>query len=314
MKSGSILFARYTHRVDNGQLYDPAYERFVAAIELPADIGNGLSSLLDRYGIDVTIYPSVSSFLAADAEPGARGRCVFVGLDPQSDRGHRELGELCAAAETATVFVVAKRADSAIRRAALDAGATDVIEYPLIASYLANRLSECAEVSTGDFIYRAMLPEDAALEQAFVRSLSERSRYLRFFSALRELSPRTLYQFTHTQFPESHALVAAVSNAGRQDIVAVARYAPGEAGNLADFAVVVADRWQGQGLAARLLRGLMAVAAVAGRDGLQGMVLKENTKMLKLSEALGFERRSCPGDSTVWIVRRRFSSPPGVPT
>lgn len=303
--------------MDNGRSHEQSGERpderFVAAIGLQDDVGSGLSSLLGRHVIGVKPYVSVGLFVAEEAATRARVRCLFVGLDPLSEQGHRKLEELSAIAGNAPVFVVAETADRACRRAAIGAGATDVIEYTLLTSYLANRLSECADVATGAFIYRAMLPGDEALEQAFVRSLSERSRYLRFFSALRELSPRTLYQFTHTEFPESHALVAAVNAPGRQEIVAVARYAPGEGPNVADFAVVVADRWQGQGIAARLLRGLMAVAAVAGMDGLQGMVLKENTKMLSLAEALGFERRPCPGDATVWIVRRRFSGVPGVP-
>ncbi len=283
-------------------------------MELPGDVGDGLSSLLGRHAIDVKTYANAGFFLAADAATRTRARCLFVGLDPLSEQEHHNLRELSTAVGPAAVFVVAETADKARRRAAIGAGATDIIEYPMLTAYLANRLSQCADVATGALIYRAMLPEDEALEQAFVRSLSERSRYLRFFSALRELSPQTLYQFTHTEFPESHALVAAVSASDRQDIVAVARYAPGEVPNVADFAVVVADRWQGQGIAARLLRGLMAVAAVAGMDGLQGMVLKENTKMLSLAEALGFERRRCPGDATVWIVRRSFSGSPRAPT
>ena len=304
--------------MDDGLSYKRAYERaqerFVAAVELPADIGSGLSSLLGRYAIEVTAYANVESFLGEEAGMRARNHCLFLGIDPTTARGLAKLQGLCSAVDAAAVFVVAGTASSACRRAAIGAGATDVIEYPLMASYLANRLSDCAEVATGALVYRAMLPEDAAMEQAFVRSLSERSRYLRFFSALRELSPRTLHQFTHTRFPESHALVAAVGSSGRQDIVAVARYAPGDGPKVADFAVVVADRWQGQGIATRLLRGLMAVAAVAGMHALKGMVLKENTRMLRLAEALGFERSRSAADPTVWVVRRELWGPPRPPT
>ena len=39
---------------------------------------------------------------------------------------------------------------------------------------------------------RPIRPEDAAIEQAFVRKLSDESRYFRFMDSLRELSPRML--------------------------------------------------------------------------------------------------------------------------
>ncbi len=46
---------------------------------------------------------------------------------------------------------------------------------------------------------RPIRPEDAGIEQEFVRKLSDESRYFRFRDAARELSPRMLAQLTRVR-------------------------------------------------------------------------------------------------------------------
>ena len=56
----------------------------------------------------------------------------------------------------------------------------------------------------------------------------------------------------------------------------------------AEFSVVVADRWQGKGIGAELLRRCLAIAREQKIETVRGTVLSENTQMLALGKKLGF--------------------------
>ena len=135
-------------------------------------------------------------------------------------------------------------------------GALEVLDKPLITTVLLRRLSqlfpsesfelegpsEGVKLRNGARVtIRTMQPQDAEIEQAFVRGLSKRSRYLRFFSGITELSPGVLEELTNPHFPSSYALIATVCEDDHEKQVAVARYAPTEDASVAEFAVVVDD-------------------------------------------------------------------------
>jgi hypothetical protein len=67
---------------------------------------------------------------------------------------------------------------------------------------------------------RPIRPEDADLEQEFVKAMSDESRYYRFMDTLRELTQTMLVRFTQIDYDREMALVAAketlkVRNGGR---------------------------------------------------------------------------------------------------
>src|SRR3546814_15542910 len=57
---------------------------------------------------------------------------------------------------------------------------------------------------------RPIRPEDAESLQEFIRGLSDESRYMRFVSMLRELTPAMLARYTKIDYDRELALVAAV--------------------------------------------------------------------------------------------------------
>ena len=70
------------------------------------------------------------------------------------------------------------------------------------------------------------------------------------------------------------------------------RYAPNADGINAEFALVVADAWQGKGLGSALLERLCACAKEAGYEALYGHILEANHDMLALAARLGFHEVS----------------------
>jgi len=146
---------------------------------------------------------------------------------------------------------------------------------------------------------RTMRPDDASIEQDFVRSLSPRSKTLRFFSPIKELSATALKKFIHTDFPNEMALVATVDQDGIEHEIGVARYAPSSGSGQVEFAVVVADDWQGKGIATELLRHLFSIASEVGINSIEGFILRDNIPMLRLAREFGFRIQPDKEDSGI---------------
>lgn len=133
---------------------------------------------------------------------------------------------------------------------------------------------------------RPIRPEDAELERRFFDGLSERSRYQRFLNQMAQLPPSMLARFTQLDYDRELALVAL--SPGGAEFIAVGRYAPNADGETAEFALTVADAWQGRGLGRALLVRLCECARAAGYRTLYGHILNANTDMLALANRLGF--------------------------
>lgn len=157
---------------------------------------------------------------------------------------------------------------------------------------------------------RTIRPEDRDIESAFVSGLSSNSKYFRFFSAIKDLSPRMLDRFTHMNYPSEMALIATVQTATGELEIGVARYAPGNSEQTAEFAVVVDDAWQGRGIGRELLHHLFDVARAAGFAKIEGIVLKANNNMLVFCRDLGFTVSQYPGDAAIVSVVKELEIGP----
>ena len=138
---------------------------------------------------------------------------------------------------------------------------------------------------------RPVRPEDAEIERAFVAGLSEETRYNRFFYRLHELTPAMIGRFTQVDYDRELALLALTDDAqspGGHAIAGIARYIANPDHATAEFAIVVADEWQGRGVASQLMQALIACAKRKGLRSLHGVVLRSNQNMLHFVQRLGF--------------------------
>ncbi|GAB6040715.1 bifunctional acetate--CoA ligase family protein/GNAT family N-acetyltransferase [Endothiovibrio diazotrophicus] len=156
-----------------------------------------------------------------------------------------------------------------------------------------------------DLTIRPIRPEDAEIEQAFVRGLSERSRYFRFLQPLRELTPQMLARFTQIDYDREMALIAVVEENGVEREVGVSRYVTNPDRTSCEFAIVVDDEWQRKGIAHHLMAQLLETARDRGLDTMEGEVLASNHEMLELVGKLGFEITISPEDPGLRHVTRR---------
>jgi acetyltransferase len=138
------------------------------------------------------------------------------------------------------------------------------------------------------FSLRPIRPEDAEMEQAFVRRLSSASRYFRFMGAVRELTPAMLARFTQIDYDREMAFVAMLSDGAAETEIGVARYISNPDGSSCEFAIVVDDAYQRRGLGGIMMQQLIKVARERGLAAMTGYVVSENDGMLNLCSGLGF--------------------------
>ena len=137
-------------------------------------------------------------------------------------------------------------------------------------------------------VIRPVLPQDQDLTSAFFNALPAASRYDRFLSPMRALPADLLARFTHVDYADHLALVAEVFIDGHETVIAEARYVRGEDKTSAEFAISVAEAWQGHGLAKLMLAKLSCRAAGDGITRIVGETLASNDKMLHLARKAGF--------------------------
>ncbi|TAN49326.1 MAG: GNAT family N-acetyltransferase [Methylococcaceae bacterium] len=177
-------------------------------------------------------------------------------------------------------------------------------EHMAIHPYPAHLTSQWQLPDGTDIIIRPIRPEDAELEQEFVRGLSEESRFFRFMTTLHELTPAMLARFTQIDYDREMALIAVTVQNGKELELGVCRYAINPDGESCEFALVVSDAWQGKGLGTKLMGVLLNAARTRGLKRMEGEVLGSNTNMLKLMKILDFGVTSNEDDPAVKRVTK----------
>lgn len=155
-----------------------------------------------------------------------------------------------------------------------------------------------------EYRIRPVCPDDIERERAFILGLSEESRYTRMMGTIREPSAALLQQLVHVDYDRSMTLVAVVGDSAHERIIASAQYAADSSGRGCEFAVAVADAWQGHGVGATLTGALLDYARARGFRRFHGDVLACNNRMIDLVHWLGMTSHSRSDDSALLEVSR----------
>ncbi len=118
-----------------------------------------------------------------------------------------------------------------------------------------------------------------------MRGLSEESRYFRFISTLTELTPKMLVRYTQIDYDRELALVAAIGRPTQRDadgadeaVIGVVRYLLNPDRETCEFAIAIADDWQGKRLGSTLMRAIIEAARNKGLKRIEGFVLGSNAR------------------------------------
>lgn len=146
-------------------------------------------------------------------------------------------------------------------------------------------------------LVRPVRPDDAPMQQAFVRALSLASRRRRFHTGVTELSQPLLRYLTAADHVDHVALLAEAGAGEHARQVAEARWMRrSEEPQRADFAIAVADDYQGVGLGARLMDTLERSAVERGIRALHGSILRSNAPMVEWLARRGWRLARDPCD------------------
>jgi acetyltransferase len=144
-----------------------------------------------------------------------------------------------------------------------------------------------------DVRIRPIRGEDEPLLVKFHEPLSEHSVYMRYFRAL-NLDQRTqhdrLTRICFIDYDREMALVATRANpeTGQREIIGVGRLSRLNNERDAEFALLISDKFQGQGLGTKLLEKLLEYARDEGIERVMAYMLPENRGMRNIAQSLGF--------------------------
>jgi acetyltransferase len=154
---------------------------------------------------------------------------------------------------------------------------------------------------------RLLTPQDAPAEQRFFNGLSLDSRHQRFHFGLHEVSASLLALLVNVDQQFHRAWVLEHDTPAGPVVMADARHVSDPADpTRAEFALAVADAWQGRGLGRRLLGHVIDDARARGVRTLFGDVLAENRRMLALMREAGLRLHAHPDGPQ--LVRATWSA------
>jgi acetyltransferase len=170
----------------------------------------------------------------------------------------------------------------------------DKLPKPAIRPYPTQYISTWKVKNGEQVTIRPIRPEDEPLLVKFHETLSEESVYYRYFSQLKldqRIAHERLTRICFNDYDREIALVAEhiESSSGRLEILGIGRLSKARGLNEAEFALLISDKWQGQGLGTELLKRLVFVGKNEKLNRIVATILSENHAMHRVSRKVGFK-------------------------
>ncbi len=173
--------------------------------------------------------------------------------------------------------------------------ADEALPRPVIRPYPAQYISTATLRDGTPVTIRPIRPEDEPLLVRFHQTLSERSVYFRYFHMItlhQRTSHERLTRMCFIDYSREMALVVERTDpeTGQPEIMAVGRLSrtPGVQEPEAEFALLVNDRYQRQGLGSELLPRLVQIGRDEGLKRITAEILPENRGMQLIAAKHGF--------------------------
>jgi GNAT superfamily N-acetyltransferase len=144
---------------------------------------------------------------------------------------------------------------------------------------------------------RPLKVEDAALYPDCLKEITPEDLRLRYFAAMREVSPELIDKLVHYDPAHAMACIAIEEDSGR--MLGVVRLHDDPGGEHAEFAIIVRSHLKGHGLGWLLMKHMIAYAKEKGLKSVRGQVLAENATMLLMCSELGFHATDDPDERGV---------------
>lgn len=138
-------------------------------------------------------------------------------------------------------------------------------------------------------ILRPIRPEDEPMWLEMFENFSEQTIMNRFFYLIKDTPHEMRVRYCNIDYDREIAIVGEIVEEGRRKIVGVVRLVIEPRGKKGEFAVVVADPWQGLGIGTKMVDHMIGIAEDKNLESIEGVVLSRNTRMLELCRKMGFQ-------------------------
>jgi acetyltransferase len=128
------------------------------------------------------------------------------------------------------------------------------------------------------------------MEAAMFAGLSDQSVCLRFLGYRPRVTHDFLSRLTHIDYDREMAIIAEIQDvdSGQKEMAGVVRIIADCWGDKAEFAIIVADKFQGQSLGSRMVDYSLEVARDKGIRIVHAFTLRDNTCMIQMLKNRGF--------------------------
>jgi acetyltransferase len=138
-------------------------------------------------------------------------------------------------------------------------------------------------------LIRPIKPEDESMEKELFSRISKQTEYFRFFGYLGHVDHDMLTRFTQIDYDREIALIAKVVKDGKKSMAGVVRLVSDANNETAEFAILVEDSWQGQGLGNKFMDVILKIAEDRKIRKVYATVLNANVVMLHMFRKRGFK-------------------------
>ena len=140
-----------------------------------------------------------------------------------------------------------------------------------------------------EILLRPIRPEDEPMEAEMFTHLSVQTQRFRFFQLIKNITHEMLVRFTQIDYSREMAIIAEIEEEGRKKMAGVVRIIADPFQESAEFAIVVADPWQKQGLGNEFTDYILEIAEEMGLKRIYANFMKGNFIMKHLFEKRNFK-------------------------
>jgi acetyltransferase len=144
---------------------------------------------------------------------------------------------------------------------------------------------------------RPVRPDDEPLYQDFFKHVTPEDLRLRFFARVKDFSHAFIVRLTQLDY--SRAIAFAALDEATGALMGVVRLHTDANHHEGEYAILLRSDLKGRGLGWALMQMMIDYARADGLAEVRGQILRENTTMLAMCAALGFDSHPDPDDHDI---------------
>ncbi|HPG51107.1 MAG TPA: GNAT family N-acetyltransferase, partial [Spirochaetota bacterium] len=136
----------------------------------------------------------------------------------------------------------------------------------------------------------------------FFYSLSDKSLYTRFFADIEYVPQKTLERYCAIDYSKELIILVLLDDDGPETVIGIGQYVVDLKKHTAEISLVVRDDYQDRGVGTIIIDYLVSIGIHEGILEMTFTVMRENGKMLRLTEKTPFAAQRTTVGGTVYIT------------